>query len=229
MSLPSEVESMTPSSFSMIIDFASGGLLLAAVLVVWRRALRSIVTLLACQGVALAAIPIATGAYVGDTELLFIGVAVLALRAVMLPWLLRRALAAEPPAMRDATPLVNTAASLLTVAGVTIVAFAVTRPLTDLEYTTLTRAVPTAFAVMLIGLFVMVTRRHAVSQAAGFLLLDNGIAATAFLLTDGVPMIVELGVSLDVLFAVIVIGILTGRLRHLFGAADLDDLQELSD
>ncbi|MDY6871124.1 MAG: hypothetical protein SV966_11605 [Actinomycetota bacterium] len=220
---------MTPSTFALIIDFASGGMLLAAVLVVWRRALRSIVTLLACQGLALAAIPIAAGAYLGDTALLLVGVAVLALRAVMLPWLLRRALAAEPPGRRDATPLMNTASSLLMVAMLTLVAFAVTRPLTDLQSTTLTDAVPTAFAVILIGLFVMVTRRHAVSQAAGFLLLDNGIAATAFLLTDGVPMIVELGVSLDVLFAVIVIGILTGRLRRLFGAADLDELQELRD
>ena len=67
-------------------------------------------------------------------------------------------------------------------------------------------------AVVLIALLVMVTRRHAVSQAAGFLMLDNGIAATAFLLTAGVPLIVELGASLDVLFAIIVIGVLTGRL-----------------
>ena len=88
---------------------------------------------------------------------------------------------------------------------------------------------PAAFAVILIALFVMITRRHAVSQAAGFLMLDNGIAATAFLLTAGVPLIVELGASLDVLFAVIVIGVLTGRLRRAFGGADLDRLQELRD
>ncbi len=92
-----------------------------------------------------------------------------------------------------------------------------------------TTAVPAATAVVLIALFVMVTRRHAVSQAAGFLMLDNGIAATAFLLTAGVPLIVELGASLDVLFAVIVIGVLTGRLSRAFGGADLDALQELHD
>ena len=79
-------------------------------------------------------------------------------------------------------------------------------------------------SAVLIALFVMVTRRHAISQAAGFLMLDNGIAATAFLLTAGVPLIVELGASLDVLFAVIVIGVLTGRLRRAFGGADLDPL-----
>jgi hydrogenase-4 component E len=68
-----------------------------------------------------------------------------------------------------------------------------------------------------------------VSQAAGFLMLDNGIAVTAFLLTAGVPLIVELGASLDVLFAVLVIGVLTGRLTGVFGGAELDALQELHD
>ena len=95
----------------------------------------------------------------------------------------------------------------------TLAAFAATGPLVNLEPSATITAVPAAIAVVLIALFVMVTRRHAVSQAAGFLMLDNGIAATAFLLTAGVPLIVELGASLDVLFAVIVIGVLTGRLR----------------
>ena len=82
---------------------------------------------------------------------------------------------------------------------------------------------------MLIALFVMATRRHAISQAAGFLMLDNGIAATAFLLTAGVPLIVELGVSLDVLFVLLVLGVLTGQLRRTFGGVDLDLLRELRD
>jgi hydrogenase-4 component E len=58
-------------------------------------------------------------------------------------------------------------------------------------------------------------------------MLDNGIAASAFLLTAGVPLIVELGASLDVLFAIVVIGILTGRMRRIFGGTDLDQLREL--
>lgn len=220
---------MTYANFVMLIDFAAGGLVLAAILIVWRRDLRAIVRLLAWQGVALAAIPIVRGLHDGDTELIAVGFAVLVLRAVVLPWLLARALAAEQEAQREATPLVNTATSLLITAALTVVAFAITRPLVDLGSDAVVTAVPAAFAVILIALFVMVTRRHAVSQAAGFLMLDNGIAATAFLLTAGVPLIVELGASLDVLFAVLIIGVLTGRLRRAFGGADLDHLQELRD
>lgn len=220
---------MTEDNFAILVDFAAGGLTLAAVLVVWRRELRSIVRLLAWQGVALAVIPIVRGIHESDAGLIGVGAAVLVLRAVALPWLLARALAAEAPAQREATPVVNTATSLLITGGLTVVAFAITRPVVTLEPSATTNAVPAAFAVILIALFVMTTRRHAVSQAAGFLMLDNGIAASAFLLTAGVPLIVELGASLDVLFAVIVIGVLTGRLRRAFGGADLDLLRELRD
>jgi hydrogenase-4 component E len=220
---------MTDLTLATLIDFAAGGLVLVAVLIVWRRDLRSIVLLLAWQGVALAAIPIVRGLHDADAALVAVGVAVLALRAAVLPWLLARALAAEQQAQREATPLVNTATSLLITGALTVVAFAITRPLVNLEPNPVVNAVPAAFAVILIALFVMVTRRHAVSQAAGFLMLDNGIAASAFLLTAGVPLIVELGASLDVLFAVIVIGVLTGRLRRAFGGADLDQLKELRD
>jgi hydrogenase-4 component E len=220
---------VTDNGFVTLIDFAAGGLTLTAMLIVWRRDLRAIVRLLAWQGVALAAIPIVRGVHHSDTALVAVGCAVLVLRAVVLPWLLARALAAEEEGQREATPLVNTATSLLITGALTILAFAITRPLVDLDPDPVVNAVPAAFAVILIALFVMTTRRHAVSQAAGFLMLDNGITAAAFLLTAGVPSIVELGASLDVLFAVLIIGILTGRLRRAFGGADLDRLQELRD
>lgn len=220
---------MTYDTFVVLVDLAAGGLILAAVLIVWRHDLAAIVRLLAWQGGALAAIPILRGVYDGDGALISVGVAVLVLRAVVLPRLLARVVGAEPQSHREATPLVNTATSLLITAALTLAAFAAARPLVNLQPAASTAAVPAATAVVLIALLVMVTRRHAVSQAAGFLMLDNGIAATAFLLTAGVPLIVELGASLDVLFAVIVIGVLTGRLSRTFGGADLDALRELHD
>lgn len=220
---------MSHETYSVVLDFASGGLLLAAVLIVWRRDLASMVRLVAVQGAALAAIPICNAIHESDPLLLLVGLAVLLLRSAVLPWLMSRAVAAEPAGRRESTPLVNTASSLLAAAVLTVGAFAITRPITDLESRPGTAAVPAAFAVVFIALFVMATRRRAVSQAIGFLMLDNGIAAAAFLLTAGVPLIVELGASLDVLFAIVVIGVLTGRLRREFGDTDLDQLRELRD
>src|SRR4249919_3453622 len=99
---------MTDVNFAILIDFAAGGLTLAAALIVWRRDLRAIVRLLAWQGVALAAIPIVRGLHDNDYALVAVGVAVLVLRAAVLPWLLIRALATEQQTQREATPLVNT-------------------------------------------------------------------------------------------------------------------------
>ena len=218
---------MTQATYNGVLNLAAGAFLLAAVLIVWRRELRAIVALLAWQGLALAAIPLAEGIFQDDAALVLVGVVVLVLRAIVLPLLLVRAVGTEAHERRESTPLVNTTTSLLVTAGLTVLAYAVTRPIIALDPTPTTRAVPAAFAVILIAVFVMVSRRRALSQAVGFMMLDNGIAATAFLITAGVPLIVELGASLDVLFAVLVLGLLTGHMRRTFGDTDLDQLTEL--
>ena len=220
---------MTQGTYSGVLDLAAGAFLLAAVLIVWRRDLRAIVRLLGWQGVALASIPITEGIHQREAAPIAIGVVVIALRAIILPFLLARAVSTEDHERRESTPLVNTTASLLITAALTVLAYAVTRPIIALSPTSATRAVPATFAVILIAVFIMVSRRRALSQAVGFLMLDNAITATAFLLTAGVPLIVELGASMDVLFAVFVLGLLTGHMRRAFGDTDLDQLRELRD
>jgi hydrogenase-4 component E len=218
---------MTQATYNGVLNLAAGAFLLAAVLVVWRHELRATVRLLAWQGLALAAIPLTEGVYQDDAALITVGVVVLVLRAVILPLLLARAVGTEDHERRESTPLVNITTSLMITAALTILAYAVTRPIIALDPSPATRAVPAAFAVILIAVFLMVSRRRALSQAVGFMMLDNGIAATAFLITAGVPLIVELGASLDVLFAVLVLGLLTGHMRRTFGDTDLAQLNEL--
>lgn len=224
------------TTYANVVDLAAGAVLLSAVLVVWRRELRALVRLLAWQGAALAVIPFVQGLQREDGVLVAVGVFVFGLRAIVLPALLARLLdtraggdQAQAVDGRDSTPVLNTAASLLVAAALTVVAFAVSQPLVDLQTDGRSRAVPAGLAVVLIAVFVMTSRRRALSQAVGFLMLDNGIASIAFLISAGVPLIVELGASLDVLFAVIVISMLTGRLSQAFGTTDLDQLRELRD
>jgi hydrogenase-4 component E len=156
---------------------------------------------------------------------------VLALRAVALPWLLGRALAASGTGTggREARPLVNVTSSLLAVAALVLVAYAVSRPLVALDPSPAADAIPVGIAVTLAGFFVLVTRRRAISQLAGFLLMDNGITATGLLTTASAGLLTEAGVSLDVLLAVVVLRVLASRMRDAFGDTDLDDLRELHD
>ncbi|MGW2320390.1 hypothetical protein [Streptomyces sp. CG4] len=225
---------MSAGLYTQLLDLACGVFLLAAVLVLWRHELAALVRGFALQGVALGAIAVLLGAHEQRWDLGVVGLGVGVLRAGVLPHLMRRVLAAlatdrESEEVRETKPLVNVAASLLTAALLTLLAYVVARPLTQLNPAPATRALPVGLAVVLIGFFALATRRRALAQVVGFLLLDNGITATAFLATSGVPLIVELGVSFDVLLAVLVLQILTTRMREAFGTTDIDDLRELHD
>lgn len=219
---------MSGSAYATALDLAVGALLLFAVLGVWRRQLAALVRLLAWQGAAVAAIPVTLGLHTGDPALVGVGGAVFALRAGVLPLLVGRLLPGEKPP-RESEPLVNTSASLLAAVAMAGLAYVVTRPLVELDDTVATQASPAAVAVVLIGVLILVTRRRALSQIVGFLVLDSGIAALAFLTTAGFPLIVELGASIDVLLAVLILQVLTGRMRVKFGGTDLDELRELRD
>lgn len=220
---------MNETLYVQLLNLAAGGLLLTAVLILWRRELAGIIRILALQGFALAALAAILAAHQGSVGLWAVAAGVLVLRVGILPHLLRRALATSGPARREVKPLVNVTASLLVAALLTLLAYAVSQPLVRLAPTAATKAIPIGLTVVLIGFFILVTRRHALSQLVGFLLLDNGITAIGLLTASGVDLAVELGVSLDVLLVVLVLQILTSRMRETFGDTDLDELRELRD
>lgn len=211
-----------------LLDLACGAFLLTGVLILWRSELAKIVTLFALQGVALAALIAVLGAHEGSAELAAVAVGIGALRAGVLPYLLRRALAASGE-RRETKPIVNVASSLVAAAVLALLAYAVCQPVIRLAPTPATQAVPAAMTVIFLGFFVLATRRRALSQVVGFLLIDNGITAMAFLTAGGLSLVVEIGVSLDVLLAVLVLQVLTTRMRAAFGGTDLDELRELRD
>lgn len=220
---------MSHGLYVQLLDLACGVLLLTAVLVLWRRELAVIIRVFALQGLALAALVAVLAVREGSIELGVVAVGILVLRAGVLPALLHRALAVAGEQRRETRPLVNVASSLLVAALLALLGYAVSRPLVALAPSPATQAVAVGMTVVLIGFFVLVTRRRALSQLVGFLLMDNGITAIGFLTTSGVGLVVELGVSLDVLLAVLVLQILTTRMRDAFGDTDLDELRELRD
>lgn len=219
---------MSGTVYVQLLDLVCGGVLLTTVLALWRRELAAIVSLLVVQGVLIAALAALLGVRESSGELYLAALGVLVLKAFVLPAVLRRVLA-ESGEARETEPLVNVTASLLAAALLTLLAYWLSGPLVALAPSPATRALPVGLAVVLMGFFMLVTRRRALSQVVGFLLLDNGIATTAFLATAGVPLVVELGVSLDVLLVVLVLQIVVARMRLTFGRTDLDELRELRD
>lgn len=220
---------MASETFAQLVGLSTGVLLLSAVLLVWRRSLHAQVALLATQGVALAVLVLVLGLHEASAELLAVAALVLVLKAVVLPTILVRTVARHGGDVREETPVINTTASLIALSFLTMLAFLVSQPLLALGAGPTTASVPVGMALVLYGMQVLATRRHALSQLLGFLVLDNGIATVAFLIAGGVPLVVELGVSLDVLLVVLILQVLTSHIRTEFGEADLDDLSELRD
>ena len=210
------------------VELAAGVVLAGAILALWRKDLRSLTSVLALQGIALAALAAILAATGGDVGLGVVAGVVLVTKGLVIPGLLARVVRADPGS-RETAPLVNVPASLVAAAGLVILSYLVAGQLTALMPDPLTRLAPLGLATVLGGFFVLVTRRKAVSQIVGLLLVDNGVALLAFLLTAGVPLLVELGTSLDVLLVVVVLQVLATTMRARFGHVDLDQLRELHD
>ena len=112
-------------------------------------------------------------------------------------------------------------------AGLVVVAFYVMAPVTASNRLPTADAIPLAFAGVLIGLFTTVNRRRALTQILGFLMLENSVFMVALLATYGVPLIVEIGVFLDVLVAVLILEVFVYRIREHFESIDVKHLGSL--
>jgi hydrogenase-4 component E len=217
------------TAYDQALNLACGLLLLTAVGALWRRQVSALIPTLVVQGLALTVVAVLlAGEHENGREAMAVAIGLGILKAIVIPLLLLRVHRLVPDA-RETRPLANVASSMLAAAGLCLLAYAATRPLVEAAGTTTARATPVGLALVLIGFFLAATRRRSISQIVALLVIDNGIAATAFLATDGVPLIVELGVSADLVLAVLVLQVLSARLVETFGPTDLDDLRELHD
>jgi len=202
--------------------------LVCAVAVLWLASIRSVIKVVAIQGMALGLVAVVLGVHLHDVGLLAAAVVVVVIKGVVIPLLLGRANGGDSDS-RESRPLVNVPASLVASAALIVLAFVTWRDVGRLVGTSAGALVPVGIATLLIGFFVLVARRRPTFQIVGLLMVDTGIALTAFLCTAGFPFLIELGVSFDVLLGVVVLMVLSQRLRMEFGDVDLDELQELHD
>ena len=99
----------------------------------------------------------------------------------------------------------------------------------SLASTATRNAIGIALAVVMLAFLMMITRRKAMSQVVGFLSMENGLFLGAMCATYGMPMIVELGVALDVLVAMLVLGVFFFQIREQFDSLDLHHLESLKE
>ncbi len=189
--------------------------------------LRTAIKASAAQGVLLGVLTVAVH---GSWALrpILVGAAAAAIKGVTIPGMLSKALR-DAAIRREIEPYISFLASLLlgAVATGAAVLFADHLPLAPEHQGSL--RVPAALATVLAGFLILSTRRKAITQVVGYVVLENGIFTMGLTLHDAMPSLVEIGVLLDLLVAIFVIGIVINHINREFAsidAAELDTLKE---
>ncbi|MEW5992382.1 MAG: hypothetical protein AB1736_13705 [Chloroflexota bacterium] len=184
---------------------------------IWLVAMQSSLT-----GVAAVGVGVATGA----DHLVAGGLLAIGVKGIVVPLVLGSILR-RSAVRRERHPILGPRASLLAAVAIVFAASAATDGALVDSSVAAVRVVPAAIAEVLTGLLIVMTRRKALSLVVGLLVFENGIALTAFSLTYGMPLVVELGVLFDLLIAVVVAWVYARRMLDVLGSTSTDRLRSL--
>jgi hydrogenase-4 component E len=212
--------------FARLVILESSLVLIFGLVVLWRRGVPAYISAFTWQSLVLAAVAVTVGWFGRDRELYVVAALLLLIKGVAIPRLLAR-MERRFSSEREVAPYVNTATSLVVAGLLVLFAYAIMRPVVAASQLPTRAAMPLAMGLVLVSLFVIVSRKKALTQVVGFLMLENGIALLAILGTYGIPLIVELGVFLDALLGVLVMQIVVFRIHETFDTIDVDRLDRL--
>jgi hydrogenase-4 component E len=216
-----------PLSAQLIHLFAALLLLLSFAMLAQRRIL-SLINLFALQGAALVGSTLVVAWSTGQHHLFYSAGLTLALKVLLLPYILHRLIRRLGVAW-DTETLVNIPTTMLIGLGVVIFSFGLAQPISEQASTVTRSTLGIAIAVVMLSFLMMLMRRKAVSQVVGFLAMENGLFFAATSATYGMPMVVELGIALDVLVGVFILGIFFFQIREQFESLDLHHMERLKE
>lgn len=208
----------------------------------WSGRLATCIQTVAAQAVVLAAIALATNWPAIGWQLTAIVALTIAIKGVALPWLLRRAVR-EAAIAHEIEPLVGFGLSMLIGVVLLGLCFAMSAPLAGEvgQVSNLPPAgwkpalphaailIPASLFTAVTGLFLIIARKKAVTQVIGYLVMENGINAFGLAFAVREPLLLAMAVLLDVLVAVLVMGIAIYHISRQFDHIDTDRLTTLKD
>ena len=219
---------LTPALSGQIINlFAAIMLLLAFAMLAQRRVL-SLINLFAMQGLVLTLSTAFVAHTTDQTHLWFSAGITLALKVLLLPWILHR-LIRQLNVQWDVEGLINIPTTMLIGIVLVILSFNVALPISQVAGTITKGTLGIALASVLLAFLMMITRSKAVPQVVGFLAMENGLFFAATAATYGMPMVVELGIALDVLVGVVILGVFFFQIRERFDSLDIRHLEKLKE
>lgn len=217
------IDSQTASA---VVDACAAAIVLGGVGLAATRSLGRSIWLVAIQSVLTGVAALAVGLATGADHLLIGGLLAIGIKGVVVPYVLGLVLR-RSPVRRERQPILGPRASLVAAVAIIFAASAAADGALVGSGIAASRALSVAIAQVLTGLLIVMTRRKALSLVVGLLVFENGIALTAFSLTYGMPLVLELGVLFDVLIAVVVAWVYAGRMVDVLGSTSSDRLRDL--
>ncbi|WP_321783855.1 formate hydrogenlyase [Burkholderia pyrrocinia] len=213
---------------TQLINFLAAVLLMLSFAMLSQRRVLSLIHLYTLQGVALVSANLILGFVTDDVHLYVSAGLTLVLKVGVIPWFLYR-LVRRLDVKADVEPLINIPTTLLIGIVLVIIAFNVAAPISQLATSVARGTLGIALACVLLSFMAMITRAKAIPQVIGFLSMENGLFFAAAAATNGMPMIVELGIGLDVLIGILILGVFMFQIREQFDSLDIHHLEKLKD
>jgi len=214
--------------YAQIINLCAALLLLLAFAMLTQRRIRSLINLFALQGMVLVLSTLVVAYSTHQSHLYYSALMTLVLKVVLLPWILHRLILALNVRW-DVETLINIPATMLIGILLVIFAFNLAAPISQLAGTVTKSTLGIATACILLAFLMMITRRKAVSQVLGFLAMENSLFFAATSATYGMPLVVELGIALDVLVGTLIFGVFFFHIRETFESLDIHHLEKLKE
>jgi len=209
-----------------VIDDLGALLLFTMILIVAAGQIYRAIYAVAAQSLLIAIAAAVLARATGNKDLWVIAGITLGVKATLLPWVLHRVVQ-RMNVRREVEPVIPIAATLALAVVIVVVSFQLSASLGPVRQAITGNALPVGIALTLTGVLVMAARKTALTQMVGLFASENGIFFTAMSVTQGMPLIIEIGVILDVILAALVMAIMVLRVRSTVDAdiADLDRLR----
>jgi hydrogenase-4 component E len=219
---------MNITTAAQINSFLAALILLTAFGMLVQRRMYGLIRLFAWQGLFLSISTAIVGFVAGQHHLYISSILTLTLKVILLPYILH-VLMRRLKIQKEVETVVNVPMTMLIGIALVIFSYYLMAPVRQLSTLVTRSTLAVALATVMIGLLMMITRRHAVTQIIGFLALENGLFFAATSATYGMPLVVELGVALDVLIAAFIFGIFFFHIHTTFDSLDVEQMARLKE
>ena len=209
-----------------LIDLCAVMMLLTSVMAVATTRMRSLVSLFSLQSVFLAALAFIVAYSSGNNHIYIMCALTVALKVIVMPKMLTYIMS-KIHVDKEVELSIGIPGSLLASGLMIILSSYITEPLLSSIEIVERNCLALSVSIILIGLLMMSTRRKAITETVGLLMMENGLFLGAIALSHGMPLIVEIGAFFDVMVAVIIIGIFAYRINRSFNSVDTSFLRRL--